>query len=275
MLVVAAIVVVASVWWLVAARRELAQHRAVTAKGPCRVVAEVVETGEVIDPSQRSGVYRLPIAGTIRYAGTVDAPDPARRELEGEVAVDLPWPLGEATAVTFAGSGGRLDQEGIEPYRIPWAIAPVGATATVRVAYREPGIGCSGTLTAKLEGGLADGLPRPVSLATLLVGSAGLGLASKPRWKRRRDLDGVPTGEPQRTGRAALGALAGFVGGLGLGSALLLWSFVPLGSAVLTLSPLVGLALGALLGKVAPWGPGADSQPDTSAEARPELRLVE
>ncbi len=270
-----ALLAAAVLWWLVGARRDLALDKPVTAEGPCRVVAEVVESGEVIDPSQRSGVFELPVEGTIRYTGSIDAPDPDRRDIEGEVAVDLPWPLGEATALTFAGSGGRLDQEGIQAYRLPWAIAPVGATATVRVAYREPGITCSGKLTAQLTGGLGDGLPRPAALATLALGGVGLALASRPRWLRIRDLDGVPTGELRRRGRPALGTAAGFVGGFGLGLALFLWSFVPLSSAALTLCPVLGAVAGGLVGRVAPWQSTAGRSTPPAPEPEAELQLVD
>jgi hypothetical protein len=152
----------------------------------------------------------------------------------------------------------------------------VGATATVQVAYREPGVTCTGTLVAQLEGGLFDGLPRPAALAALALSATGLWLARRPRVRQQRDLDGLALGPPHLAGRPLLGAAAGTLAGFGAALVLLLWSVVPLESSVLTLGPLLGLTVGVLAGRRRSGDPGpANPQPGVPGEDPRPLPLID
>jgi len=224
-------------------------------QGPCRVSASILETGEIIDPAVASGIYEVPVEGTVQYAAAIDRPTPdASREITGSVVVDLPWPFGSVTAVTWDGTGTLVDRNGVHPYSIPWRYAPVGATATVVARYAEPGLSCSGELTVRIAGGFGDGLARPAALAATGLGAAGIALATRRRWRPVRDEHGRPTGRLQRRGRPLLGALAGFVFGAGAALVYLLWSVVSLSSPLLSVVPVLGLVGGAFAGWYGLWG---------------------
>ncbi len=65
----------------------------------------------------------------------------------------------------------------------------------------------------------------------------------------------------KRRGRPILGVIAGIFLGLFVGIDLLVLGVVPLDSAVLTITPLVGLALGLVLSLVAPFRRGDNATP--------------
>ncbi len=68
----------------------------------------------------------------------------------------------------------------------------------------------------------------------------------------------------KRRGRPFRGALSGLLFGGFLGADLFVFGVVPLDSAVLTLAPVLGLAVGLVLGFTAPFGTAA---PPTAAVA--------
>ncbi len=78
----------------------------------------------------------------------------------------------------------------------------------------------------------------------------------------------------KRRGRPILGVIAGIFLGLFVGIDLLVLGVVPLDSAVLTVTPLVGLALGLALSFVAPFRRGDNATPAPENEAAAEADAV-
>lgn len=78
----------------------------------------------------------------------------------------------------------------------------------------------------------------------------------------------------KRRGRPILGVIAGIFLGLFVGIDLLVLGVVPLDSAVLTITPLAGLALGLALALVAPFRRGNGATPAPANEAATEADAV-
>ena len=71
----------------------------------------------------------------------------------------------------------------------------------------------------------------------------------------------------RRRGRPVLGGISGFFFGLFLGITLLSLGILPLDSILLTLLPIIGLALGLVLAFTAPLGRSRDSGSASAAPA--------
>lgn len=78
----------------------------------------------------------------------------------------------------------------------------------------------------------------------------------------------------KRRGRPILGVIAGILLGLFVGIDLLVLGVVPLDSAVLTITPLVGLALGLALALAAPFRRSGNATPAPSDEPATEADSV-
>lgn len=78
----------------------------------------------------------------------------------------------------------------------------------------------------------------------------------------------------KRRGRPILGAVAGFFLGAFIGIDLLVFGVVPLDSVVLTIAPVVGLALGLGLAFAAPLRRGGNAAPSPAEEAAAEADTV-
>ena len=78
----------------------------------------------------------------------------------------------------------------------------------------------------------------------------------------------------KRRGRPILGVIAGIFLGLFVGIDLLVLGVVPLDSAVLTITPLVGLALGLALALAARFRRGDNATPAPENEAATEADAV-
>ena len=140
-----------------------------SAQGSFTVDPAAVAPGEVVD---------VPIADSVAWQGALpelapqgaptDAASLAQltvepRSVSGEIAVDLPWPLGGAVLGEWDGESQAVAGLGEDRYELPAAV-PRGVAFLVSGEHVEGGrVYCSGSVLVRVEGGAFDS---PVFYAT-------------------------------------------------------------------------------------------------------------
>src|SRR3954449_12750267 len=149
--------------------------------GPCTGSAEFDEGGFTVDAGDLAPgeVVEVPVSDTVHWQGEIDGVS-GERDIAGSVAVDLPWPFGEAQIDGWDGSTDKTGNQGDKSYDLP-SLIPRGVEFEVKGQHSEDGeVVCTGTVTVKVEGSAFDSPLTPVALAGTAISGVGLVLAGRP-----------------------------------------------------------------------------------------------
>ncbi len=203
--------------------------------GACVVTTAWGESGVTVDSASAdpADVIEVPRANRVTWSARVNGPaEGTVRPVAGSISLVLPAPLGKVTIDEWSGSTGNVETSGREilPDRLP-----AGTTFEMRMEHYENGaLFCTASVRLRIAGG-----PDPIawgSLALTLLFGALLALV------------GIKGGcsFAMRLLGAGLGLLAGAL----VGSDLVLFGVLPLGSIATVLLALVGLIAGSFLCKL-------------------------
>lgn len=186
-----------------------------------------VTTG-ALDPTDVTTIRR---SDTVEWRGGLTGVGRGRRAISGFVRLDLPWPIPDARIGRWSTSTDRSAQRGTKTYTLP-GVTPRGVAFHLYGQHREAGaLWCSGSTKVRLAGS---------RFGPLTLGALALLALSALLW--------------MLAARAASPALGGVAGFLTLGSlavTLVLLGILPLASPLVTILPVVGLAVGIIRGRIA------------------------
>ncbi len=137
-----------------------------TANGKGPFAAESIPAGQVIT---------VPLEDTVTWSGSVPVPQ-SNRNINGFVAVKLPWPFGSFDIDTWSGPSDLVKNNGVKHYKLP-SFVPRGTVFQVYGAHHDTnGVDCAGFVLIKVEGSSWSSFLTPISVA-LTVGFGLLLLA--------------------------------------------------------------------------------------------------
>jgi hypothetical protein len=149
-------------------------NRGTKARGPFTVNAQDLKPGDVVE---------VPVKDTVHWKGDISGVS-GNRTIDGFVAVDLPWPFGEATIDTWGKSTDLTGNEGEHSYSLP-SLIPRGVEFEVSGQHSENGVVvCSGTAKVKVEGSAFDSPLAPIGLGGTAISGVGLAFAGRPVFKK-------------------------------------------------------------------------------------------
>jgi len=209
--------------------------------GRCVGRAEITADGAepvLIDSStlQPGDVTTVPRSGSIVWSGELVGVDAgAERPIAGFVKVDLPWPAPDVTIKDWSGTSTRVERSNTSEYSLP-SITPRGVTLPVYGEHRENGeLFCAGSTKIRLTGSAFASPLTVAALVGLILSGAGLFFAG-------------------RGSHPVLGAVTGLLTLGLLGAFLLLGGILPVNSVVVTILPVLGIPVGLLWSRFAPFG---------------------
>ena len=211
-------------------------------------------SGELV----RDDVVVVPRKDQVQWTGTVVGPTAgAERQVSGRVYVALFPPLSGITVGTWGPTGTEVEKAGTYSYDLP-SYVPAEVEFDLWASHSEGGQRhCTGAVGLVIEGGPFDSPLIWVALAGLLIFGILLGLLG------RRPEGGTGFG------RIILGILVGLPFGVFLAATLVLFGVLPLASILVTIIMALGLILGPIWAKWAPFGGGRATPPAPPAPPAP------
>jgi hypothetical protein len=203
--------------------------------GACVVTTTWGESGVIVDSASAdpADLVEVPRAAEVTWSARANGPaEGTVRPVAGSLSLVLPAPLGNVTIDEWSGSTGKVETSGTRT--LP-DLLPAGVAFEMRMEHYENGaLFCTSSVRLRIAGG-----PGPIawgSLALTLLFGALLGLV------------GIRGGcsFAMRLLGAGLGLLAGAL----VGSSLVLFGVLPLGSIATVLLAVVGLITGTFLCKL-------------------------
>ena len=126
-------------------------------KGP--FVAEKIPASQVVT---------VPLKDSVTWSGSV-AVAAAQRNINGFVAVKLPWPFSGFTVDSWNGPSSKVANNGVKTYKLP-SLIPRDTEFKVYGAHHEPnGVNCAGFVRIKVEGSYFDSFLTWIALALTLI----------------------------------------------------------------------------------------------------------
>jgi hypothetical protein len=126
-------------------------------KGP--FVAEKIPASEVIT---------VPLKDSVTWSGSV-AVAAGQRNINGFVAVKLPWPFSGFTVDSWNGPSSKVENNGVKSYKLP-SLIPRDTEFKVYGAHHDAnGVICTGFVRIKVEGSYFDSFLTWIALAATLI----------------------------------------------------------------------------------------------------------
>jgi hypothetical protein len=155
--------------------------------GACSGTGRWLEAGfeETSAEHVPSDVIEVPLSDEVAWTGSVGGAavgqEGPRREISGEVQLDLP--LGTVTIDDWGGSSTRYANEGVHDYKLPKVLA--GVEVVLHGEHREDGqVVCSGSVHVQFEGSATENPLTYGGLAGLVASGAMLYAAGRPAFRR-------------------------------------------------------------------------------------------
>jgi hypothetical protein len=148
---------------------------AASVDGGCTGSASFPALGGRTYDAADTGVLIVPVEDTVTYLGTVPVPEGTERAHDGQIALDLPWPIPDPVIADWGtDSTEAAEDSGSYDYEIP-DVAPRGVELRLYGEHND-NVSCTGEVTVKIEGGVGDA-PAAAAIAVAGTVAAGIGFA--------------------------------------------------------------------------------------------------
>ena len=149
-------------------------------EGGCTGAASFPALGGTTYNAADTAVLIVPIEDTVSYEGTVPVPEGTERTHDGQIALDLPWPIPDPVIADWGTETDESSDADTYHYEIP-DIAPRGVELRLYGEHNDE-VDCTGEVTVKIEGSVGDA-PAAAAIAVggTLAAAAGLAIAIRGR----------------------------------------------------------------------------------------------